>query len=413
LSDLAEGGQSTIKGFREWMALSLMLSGGVMLALVVAAMSPVAHDVAQYFAGSGDGDLIAQSIVTVPSIGIIIGGPLSGWAIASMGPKRYMLMALALFGAAGSAGLYLDSAVGLLVSRFILGLATSGIVTAMITMIGQYYSPAARARILGYQSSSGALAGVIVIKLAGWLGEYGGWRAPFALYLLALPVLLLGVAYLPVVRIARSPVASVSSENAAGSGLLSLWPIYLTIIPMFIAVYMPNIQVSFLLRDDGVVSPSAQSNVILAGAVAVAVAAPFYGSAKRILGTALILMLCFLLQGAGIVAMGLMHRSAWTALGCFILGLGTGISNPLISDLIVARAAPELRSKAIGLSYTARYGGDFLNPWIMRPLASVIGLHRAFTVVGALFLAGVGIAAMVRQAAFARKPAEAIGEQGV
>lgn len=397
MSDLSDGGQSTIRGFREWMALGLMLSGGLMLALVVAAMSPVAHDVAQYFAGSGDGDLIAQSIVTVPSIGIIIGGPLSGWAIASMGSKRYMLMALAVFCAAGSAGLYLDSAIGLLASRFVLGLATSGIVTAMITMIGQHYSPAARARILGYQSSTGALAGVITIKLAGWLGEYGGWRAPFALYLLALPVLALGAFYLPAGNRERAPKAVTTQEADTASGLLALWPIYLTIIPMFIAVYMPNIQVSFLLRDDGVVSPSAQSNVILAGAIAVAIAAPFYGPAKRILGTAPILLLCFLLQGIGIALMGLMHGSAWTALGCFILGLGTGIANPLISDLIVARTTPGLRSKAIGLSYTARYGGDFLNPWIMRPLASIIGLHRAFTIVGALFLAGVAIAAMARQ----------------
>jgi len=45
--------------------------------------------------------------------------------------------------------------------------------------------------------------------------------------------------------------------------LLRLWPIYLMIIPMFIAVYMPNIQVSFLLRDDGVTSAPIQSYVIL------------------------------------------------------------------------------------------------------------------------------------------------------
>jgi predicted MFS family arabinose efflux permease len=308
-----------------------------------------------------------------------------------------MLIALSVFGVAGSAGLYLDSAVGLLVTRFILGLATSGIVTAMITMIGQHYSPAARARILGYQSSSGALAGVITIKLAGWLGEYGGWRAPFALYLLALPVLALGIAYLPAGNRERAPRVVTKPEPGAASGLFALWPIYLTIIPMFIAVYMPNIQVSFLLRDDGVVSPSAQSNVILAGAFAVAVAAPFYGPAKRILGTAPILILCFLLQGVGIAVMGVTHGAAWTALGCFVLGLGTGIANPLISDLIVGRTRPALRSKAIGVSYTARYGGDFLNPWIMRPLASVIGLHGAFALVGALFLAGVGIAAIARQ----------------
>ncbi len=410
MNDLAEDGQSPISGFRERMALALMLSGGLMLALVVAAMSPVAHDVAQYFAGSGDGDLIAQSIVTVPSIGIILGGPLCGWLIAALGSKRFMLIALGVFGVAGSAGLYLESAVGLLASRFFLGLATAGIVTSMITLISEHYSAAARARILGYQSAVGATSGVIAIKLAGWLGETGGWRAPFALYLLALPVLALGILYLPATRKRdrTQEAAPTPSENGT-TGLLALWPIYLLIIPMFIAVYMPNIQVSFLLRDDGIISPSTQSNVILAGAVAVAIAALFYGAAKRRLGTRAILLLCFLFQGTGILVMGAIHGPVWTALGCCILGIGTGIANPLISDLIVARTTLALRSKAIGVSYTARYGGDFLNPWIVHPLGLAIGLHRAFVVIGALFLFGVAFATAIRQPFSARKPAPTAG----
>ena len=59
---------------------------------------------------------------------------------------------------------------------------------------------------------------------------------------------------------------------------------------------------------------------------------------------------------------------------------------------------PEVRSSAIGLSYTARYSGDFLNPLIMHPLSLVLGLHTAFIVVGGLFLAGVAVAAVWRQA---------------
>lgn len=410
------GGKSDIVGFREWMALGLMLSGGLMLALVVAAMSPVAHDVSQYFARSGDGDLIAQSIVTAPSIGIILGGPLSGWIIANLGSKRFMLVALAIFGLAGSAGLYLDSATLLLVTRFVLGLAVSGIVTAMITMIGEHFSPEVRARILGWQSSTGAAAGVAAILLAGQLGKYGGWRAPFALYLLALPVLLLGIRYLPASRPRPQPAKSSAAQSAAPDGamggLLAIWPIYALIIPMFIAVYMPNIQVSFLLRDEGITAPAAQSNVIVAGAAAVAIAALFYGEAKRRLGMMPILLLCFTLQGTGMLLMGLLPGALPAAAGCFVLGLGTGIANPLISDMIVSNTTPAVRSKAIGLSYTARYAGDFLNPWIVHPLGVAIGLNHAFAVLGGLFIAGVAVAAILRQSIGTRKRAGQAGRQG-
>jgi MFS family permease len=405
LSDQGFGQHATIKGFREWMAVAIMLSGGLMLALVVSAMSPVAAEAAKYFSKNGDGDLVTQMIVTVPAIGVIVGGPLCGWLIARFGSKRFLLVALAVFGTVGSAGLYLDNAFVLLISRFLLGLATSGIVTAMITMISEHFTPEARARILGYQSATGAFSGVLAILAAGQLGKYGGWRAPFSLYLLAFPVLILGVIYLPATG--RRVQTAAQKATVETGQLLRLWPIYLMIIPMFIAVYMPNIQVSFLLRDDGVTSAPIQSYVILTGALTVAIAALFYGRLRRRLSSAQIMMACFIFQGLGITIMGFTTSAAVTAMGCAILGIGTGISNPMISDLIVARTSHELRSKAIGLSYTARYSGDFINPGIMFPLRITFGLHSAFIIVGILFLAGVAIAAAWRQAI--AKPAPAAG----
>jgi MFS family permease len=402
LGDQAFEPKATITGFHEWMTLIVMLSGGVMLGLVVAAMSPIAHEASLYFGKKGDGDLVAQMIVTVPSVGIIIGGPLCGWLIDKIGSQNFFRTALGVFGVAGSAGLYLEDATTLMVSRFILGLATAGIVTAMITMISEHYTPEARARILGYQSGSGALAGVLTIWGAGQLGAFG-WRIPFALYLLAFLVLVLGFLYLPVSRRRTGPrMQSMPTDFRA---LVRLWPIYLMIIPMFIAVYMPNIQVSFLLRDDGIMGPINQSYVILTGAFMVAVSAFCFSAIRRRLSAAQILIACFLFQGVGIVIMGLSHTALGIAAGCGVLGIGTGIANPLISDIIVGRTAPEMRSRAIGASYTARYSGDFLNPLIVHPLGVALGLHNAFLLVGALFLAGATIAAGLRQTVM--KPASA------
>jgi MFS family permease len=397
VTDQAAGQHATIRGFREWMAVILMLSGGVMLGLVVSAMSSVAQQASIYFAKSGDGDLVAQMIVTVPSIGVIIGGPLSGWAIARTGSKNFMLAMLAVFGGAGSAGLYLESATFLMVSRFLLGLATAGIVTSMITMISEHFTAELRSRIFGFQSATGAAAGVLTIFIAGQLGQAYGWRAPFALYLLALVVLVLGIFYLPQTKPAARPVEQPKTP-VDWKQLGVLWPLYLLILPMFVAVYMPNIQVQFLLRDDGITGPSAQSYVILTGAFVVAVSALCYGRVSRRFSGAQILMACFVFQGLGMALMGATHSAVPIALGCGILGIGTGIANPLISDLLVARTTPDMRSRAIGLSYTARYSGDFINPLIMRPMAILVGLHSAFLVVGSAFLVGVVIVALWRQA---------------
>ncbi len=397
------GLKSTIEGFGEWMTVVLMLSGGFMLGLVVSAMSPVAAAAAKYFARNGNGDMVAQMIVTVPAIGVIVGGPISGWMIARLGSKQYLLAMLAVFAIAGSAGLYLDSATILMASRFILGLATAGIVTAMITMISECFAPEARSRVLGYQSAAGALFGVGAIFVAGWLGKHGGWRAPFGMYLLAVPVLLLGIFYLPNTGRRARVVAQAGAVKTRE--LIALWPIYLMIIPMFVAVYMPNIQVSFLLRDDNITDPMLQSYVILSGAFFVAVAALLYGKVRHLLSSAQILMLCFFCQGVGILIMGLTTGAVVTAVGCSVLGIGTGIANPLISDILVSRTSPQQRSKAIGVSYTARYSGDFINPWIMHPLGVAIGLHNAFVTLGVAFLVGVAVTIVWRGAT--GKPATA------
>ncbi len=409
MSDQSVGTHSTIKGFHEWMTVAVMLSGGLMMAIVVSAMTPVAHEAAAYFAAKGgqDGDLIAQLIMTTPAVGIMLGGPLCGWLIDRMGSKPFLLMILAIYGLSGSTGLYLDTAIGLIASRFVLGLATAGSMTAMITSITEYFSPDARARILGYQSATGSFAGVIMMLAAGALGDWGGWRLPFALYLLSFVVLLLGIKYLP----ASKPRAREKSAKSESRGSIwGLWPIYLLIVPMFVAVYMPNIQVSFLLRDDGIVRPSTQSYIILTGAFMVGLTALFYGRFRPHLSGNTILYLCFLSQGAGITIMGLSHTAIPIAVGCAILGVGTGIANPLISDLIVAQAAPEIRARAIGASYTMRYVGDFANPFIMRPLGMAIGLHNAFIGVGAIFLASVLAFAGWRQLPAARKPAQSAAE---
>ena len=405
MSEQGTGPRDTITGFREWMAVIVMLSGGTMLALMVSALAPVMHLVSAHFAGKRDGDLVAQMVVSVPSIGVITGGLVSGWLMRILGSKRLFLFSLAVFGVGGSAGLYLDDVLVLLVARYILGLGIAGIVTAMISLIGENFTAKARARVLGWQSAAGAGSGVAVLYLAGGIGDWGGWRAPFGLYLLPFLVIVLGAIYLPPSpRGARKTAASPPVDWMA---LVRLWPLYVVMIPMFVAVYMPSIQVSFLLRDDGILGAKVQSYVILTGAAVVALAALSYGWLSRRLTPGQNFLACFVFQGAGIIIMGLSHGAVGVAAGCGVLGIGTGISNPLISDWIIGRTSLEMRGPAIGLSYTARYLGDFFNPWIMLPLGRALGLHTAFLWVGATFLAGVVVATIWRQAA--GKPAPAAG----
>lgn len=395
LHDPATG--RALSPLRSWAAVAVMVFGTSFMSLVVVALSPVLHEVAAHFGQGQDGKLVAQLIQTVPSIGIILGAPASGWIVERMGSRPFLLAILTLFGLAGSAGLYLDDIWMLAATRFLLGIAAAGIVTTTLFMIGEYFDADGRARVLGYQSAVGAAAAMATILVAGQLADFGGWRAPFAIYLLALPLVAVAAFAIPAAP-PRQPAPKQAGER---SSIVRLLPLLGLIVALFIASYMSTIQMSFLLASDDITKPSTQSFVIACGALMVTIGSASYGAIRLRLGDRWTLRLCGALLGSGIVVMGLGHIVPLVALGCAISGVGIGIMNPQVNNMLIAGAPQSARGRAVGLGYTARYLGNFLNPVLVHPLASMFGIHVAFVIVGALFLAGAVLDLVQRRKAAA------------
>jgi MFS family permease len=383
--------------FRSWAAVAVMVVGTSFMSLVVVALSPVLHEVAAHFGQGRDGKLVAQLIQAVPSIGIIIGAPISGWIVERISTRAFLLAILALFGLAGSAGLYLDDIWMLVTTRFLLGIAAAGIVTTTLFMIGEYFDADGRARILGYQSAVGAAAAMATILVAGQLADFGGWRAPFAIYLLALPLVAVAAFAIP----AAPPRRSEPKQLGDRSSIVRLLPLLALIVALFVGSYMSTIQMSFLLASDDVTKPSIQSFVIAIGALMVTIGSASYGAIRLRLGDRWTLRLCGALLGGGIVVMGLGHIVPLVAFGCAISGIGIGIMNPQVNNMLLASAPQNARGRAVGLGYTARYLGNFLNPVIVHPLAVMFGIHAAFVMVGAAFAAAALLDSMQRRKAVA------------
>jgi MFS family permease len=384
LIDPASG--TPLTRLQTWLAIMVMLSGTTFVALVVTAVSPIMHRLAEYFGHGVDGKLVAYGVATVPSIGIMIGGPITGWAIERMGSRNFLLLILVLFGLSGSAGLILDDIRLLIATRFILGISAAGIVTGTLIMIGEYFEPDMRVRILGYQGAVGAIAALAIILGSGALADLAGWRAPFALYLIAFLVFVAALVAIPK-RPAGGPVEKREAPSAGWSAFAGLWvPLAIT-VALFVGSFMPTLQVSFLLKDLGVLKPSTQSLVIAAGAVMVSLGSAMYGPLRLRFSDRWMLRLCSLSIGIGIVVSGFAHEAIQVAAGCAISGIGTGLLNPQVNNMLLSRVGAEARGRSVGLGYTARYAGDFLNPVIVAPLAAATGLHGAFVILGGAFIA--------------------------
>lgn len=374
------------RGLRRAVFIAVLLSCGLGISLIFTAIGPVLSGISAHFGGGTEGNVIAQMMMTLPSIGVIVGGPLAGFLVERWGARNLLLFMLVLFGAAGCCGLLVDTATPLLASRLVLGCAGVGVATASTALIGEYFAGDRRTRMLGYWTAVGSAGSVLSILLAGVLGDAAGWQGPFAIYGVAFIIFAFALAAVP----ATGRAAAVAGAHAArpGGRVLMLWPIYVLMIFVAAVVFMTGIQISFLLAANGINSPGTQSWIISAASVGTTTGAVCYGLIQQRLGRRTTFAILLGLMAAGNIVMGTQAEPALTALGCLLNGLGGGMTVPYFGSLIMDRTDADNRGRALGLMYTMIFLGELANPMIVTPLHMVFDIQRAFVIVGILTALG-------------------------
>ncbi len=367
-------------GWRRFAAIAVLLSAAPGMALMFAALGPALPLIAAHF-GAERGAMQAQMIMTMPGIGVVAGGAIGGFTIARLGVRATLFAALFIYAIAGAAGLYVTGIWGLIAARFLLGVAVAHISNCCLTLLGAWFEGAARARMLGFQAGVAGAVSVTMLILGGTLAQYGGWRAPFTLYLVALPILALALIAIP--RQAAPPRVATLTDWPA---IFALWPLYLLVLGLFLAYFMTSVQFSLLLAGDGVSNAVTRSIVIGSGVGAGGLAGGAYGPVFRRIGGRWTRIVLIGMMAAGFALIGLTHTLPALILGAILCGGGGGMINPYVSSLFLARTSLAVRSKALGFMFMTFYLADFLNPIVVHPFQVTVGYHGAF-LAAALFLA--------------------------
>jgi MFS family permease len=359
------------------------------MALMFAALGPILPMLASHFGGAS-GAFAAQMIMTVPALGVIGGGLAAGYLVSRFKPRPVMLTALLAYGLAGASGYFSNSLPVLLLTRFVVGFSAAHVGTAAAVIIGAWYAGTARLRLLGYQAAVAGGFAVGCLLLSGALAEALGWRSPFLLYLLSLPLALLALLILPPDAGTEAPQTNGEPRQSLAI-LWRLWPVYLLAMGLFVGYFMTSIQLSLLLAADGVTSAVTRSLVIAGGVCAGALFGGSYGRAHAALGLRAVQFLLVGLLGTGLLLIGTATSLGGmslpvTALGAILAGGGGGMIPPHISGILLDRVPHDLRARAVGFEYTVLYAADFLNPVIITPIRGLIGAHGAFAVVGLILL---------------------------
>ena len=377
-----------LTGIRGTLAVGVMLSDAALLALVFTALPPALPAIAAHFGGGDSGALTAQMVMTMPSIGLMLGGFLSGWFVDRLGARTTLIGALIAVAVTGSAGMYVDGAPVLLASRLALGFAAVTVGTATGYLIGVFVDPAKRLRVLGYRNAFGSFFGLIGAYSAGPVTEFVGWRSSFAIYLIvALLVLVVALAVIP----STPPQSMKGTAREPKGSLLSLMPVlpfYLLVVPFSVLTMINGAQLSFLMSADGVTSAVTQSWIIGLGSVFSATASLVYSPVRAKLGSFGTFALIPMCLGGGTLIVGLTDNLWIQAIGSSVTGFGCGVLIPYFYNIVYERAPRESLGRGIGFMFSAIFFGDFLNPMVLGGVTRIVDgdLHKMFITVGTVVL---------------------------
>jgi MFS family permease len=173
-------------GIVQGLILSLVTFLPIMATLSVAPAIPrlIAH-----FEGVPNVIVLIPMLMTIPAICIAITSPFVGILTDRLGRRRVLIAAIVIYGVFGMAPLFLDDLYAILATRVGVGVSEAMLFTVGKTLIGDYFSGERRQRWVGYQNAIDAALGTATWLVGGLLAAVG-WRAPFLLYTLAIPLLI-------------------------------------------------------------------------------------------------------------------------------------------------------------------------------------------------------------------------------
>jgi MFS family permease len=369
----------------------LLIMGSWCTVMASGILAPVLPRIADHFAGTPNLALLIGFVATMPALAVaLLAFPL-GRIADRVGQRRVLLVGLAAYGIAGVVPFWLQSLHAIVVARFVVGIGEAAVMTASTTMIGLYFTGAARTRWLSAQVASANIMGVLMLFAGGYAGTLG-WRTPFLAYmfvfLLLLPcwaLLRLPQAAKPARRAAMSSTAGIRGAIATRCAL-----IFVTSMAFFVVI----IQTTFLLVERGA-SGSAQIGVGLGFAAAgIAIGATVAGALSGIPARTR-LVASFIVMAIGFAAMSRVHGLVATVACAGFAGLGAGIVVPTLLSSLMAVVPTPILGTVIGFWTMSSFIGQFANPPIFLALRDLTGsLSNAYLAFG-LMCAGCAAAILL------------------
>lgn len=344
----------------------LLLAGSCMPVLGTVLLSPVLPRVAAHYADIPAAALLVPLVLTAPALAMAILSPFAGILADRLGRKRALIISMVAYALLGTAPLWIQSLLGIVISRIGVGIAEAFIITICTTLILDYYAVTERSKYLGLQAMLGPVAASVFMILGGILGR-NDWRAPFWAY---------GVAIVLAVLMARYLWEPTESTHRTQTATRIPWRALA--VPVFVSLfggiffYTLVVHLPFVVTELGMTDSAKIGLAVGVSSIATAIGALSFRWVARF-GASRILPWAFGLTALGCIGVALATTPAVAVAAATLTGLGTGVMLPTLLTWAVDGLEYHERGRGTGIWNAAFWSGQFLTPIIVGALAVILG----------------------------------------
>lgn len=342
--------------------------------------------------GLGVSPASAGLIITTHGLFIAIFSPLFGNVIDRMGPRKPYIFGLILFALAGGAGLFITSFWVLIISRAFLGIGVAAFFTSITVIILNLYEGTDRDKVMGWRASANSL-GFIWPLIGGFLGSLS-WHYPFGVYLLGIPLGVLGLFTIPETQ--RKSIQITDKETSLLAVFRKnplLFAIYGLIFLTNILLYVVVIYLPALLKNVGVSDSVTVGLFITVMMICAGLTSFNYGKIRARLSYKKIVLTAALLWIAGFTVLSYGYLLQVIVVSVAFFGIGQGMLMPAVMVWAGETVSPVFRGRVVSYLGTFGFIGQFLSPIIFGAVFLTSGLSGVFLVAGGvsvlLFLVGL------------------------
>jgi len=268
---------------------------------------------------------------------------------------------LSIYAFSGTSGYFLGDLYLIILSRMLLGVGISIIMTIAVTLVGDYFEGRERQKFVGQQSAFIGMAGVLFLSVGGFLATRH-WRMPFLIYSIAL--LLVPMVH---VFLKESKPTTISSNvvSASPAILKILFPIGTFFMILF---YLMPTQLPFLLQSRDIGAPSNAGLALAVNAFGMVCTALLYSRIKQKTSFLVVAWSSLLVMGAGYLLTAVSMSFESILMAVFLAGLGLGLFIANLNFWVLEVSPAMIRGKNMGILTACLFLGQFLSPLIAEPI---------------------------------------------